>query len=130
MKIGHETDPANKIGCMLSSSAVATYPFSCDPEDVFGAYQMQRISNYYFGDPFCLGIIPGYVRRIWREEGVSPKLDEEELELIKDNTVDFFSFSYYRSGTFSKEVENAFDTGGIRGKDNPYLKAVSPAPWK
>jgi 6-phospho-beta-glucosidase len=130
VKIGHEIDPENKVGCMLTSSCVATYPYSCDPEDVWGAYQIQRISNYYFGDPFCLGIIPGYVKRIWREEGVNPELNEEELKLIKDYTVDFFSFSYYRSGTFSKDVENAFDTGGIKGKENPYLKAVSPEPWK
>jgi len=130
VKIGHETDPENRVGCMLTSSCVATYPYSCDPEDVWGAYQIQRISNYYFGDPFCLGIIPGYVKRIWREEGVNPELNEEELQLIRDYTVDFFSFSYYRSGTFSKDVENAFDTGGIKGKENPYLKAVSPEPWK
>ena len=130
VKIGHETDPENKIGCMLSSSSVATYPFTCDPKDVWGAYQLQRTSNFYFGDPFCLGMIPGYVRRVWREEGVCPEITEEELNLIKKYTVDYFSFSYYRSGTFSKDVENAFDTGGIKGKDNPYLKAVSPEPWK
>ena len=130
VKIGHEIDPENKVGCMLTSSCVATYPYTCDPKDVWGAYNIQRISNFYFGDPFCLGIIPGYVKRLWREEGVCPKLDEEELKLIKDHTVDFYSFSYYRSGTFSKDVENAYDTGGIKGKDNPYLKAVSPEPWK
>ncbi len=130
VKIGHEVDPSNHVGCMLTSSSIATYPFTCDPADVWGAYNIQRISNYYFGDPFCLGIIPGYVKRLWREEGVNPILDNEELKLIKNYTVDFFSFSYYRSGTFSKEVENAYDTGGIKGKDNPYLKAVSPEPWK
>ena len=129
VKIGHEIDPKNKIGCMLTSSCVATYPYSCDPDDVWGAYDIQRISNFYFGDPFCLGIIPGYVKRIWNEKGIKPEISEEELQLIRKYTVDFYSFSYYRSGTFSKEVENAFDTGGIKGKKNPYLKAESPKPW-
>ncbi|MBR3345231.1 MAG: glycoside hydrolase family 1 protein [Solobacterium sp.] len=130
VKIGHEMDPDYQIGCMLSSSAVATYPFTCDPDDVWGALNLQRIANFYYGDPFCLGIIPGYVKRTWREVGYEPDLTEEELQLIKDHTVDFFSFSYYRSGTFSKEVKNAFDTGGITGKENPYLEHCSPEPWK
>lgn len=130
VKIGHEINPDFQIGCMLSSSSVATYPYSCDPDDVWGALNLQRISNFYFGDPFCLGIIPGYVKRIWREVGYETDLTEEELAMIKKYTVDFFSFSYYRSGTFSKEVKNAFDTGGVTGRDNPYLDKCSPAPWR
>lgn len=129
VRLGHEIDPANQIGCMLSSSAVATYPYSCDPDDVMGALNLQRISNFYFADPFCVGIIPGYVKRIWREAGITPDLTEEEVQLIHDHTVDYFAFSYYRSGTFSKEVKNSFDTGGIKGKANPYLTACSPKPW-
>jgi 6-phospho-beta-glucosidase len=129
VKLCHEIDPDCQIGCMLSSSSVATYPYNCDPENVLGAYQLQRISNFYFGDPFCTGIIPGYVKRIWREAGISPVLSEEELQMIKTYTVDFFSLSYYRSGTYSKETENAYDTGGIKGKPNPYLAKTSPAPW-
>lgn len=130
VKMGHEINPDYQIGCMLSSSSVATYPFTCDPTDVWGALNLQRISNFYFGDPFCLGIIPGYVKRIWREVGYESDLTDEELELIKKYTVEYFAFSYYRSGTFSKDVKNAFDTGGITGKDNPYLKYQAPEPWK
>ena len=129
VKIAHEIDPACKVGCMLSSSAVATYPYTCDPEDVMGALNLQRMTNFYFGDPFCLGIIPGYVKRVWREMDFTPDLSEEEEKMIKDYPVEFFSFSYYRSGTFSKDTANAFDTGGIKGKPNPYLKGTSPEPW-
>ena len=129
VKLGHEIDPDCQVGCMLSSSSVATYPYTCDPEDVMGAYQLQRISNFYFGDPFCTGIIPGYVKRIWREAGIAPVLYEEDLQMIKEYTVDFFSLSYYRSGTYSKDTENAYDTGGVKGKPNPYLAKTSPAPW-
>ncbi len=129
VKIAHEIDKNAKVGCMLTCSSIATYPYSCNPEDVMGAYQLQRISNYYFGDAFCLGIIPGYVKRIWREANVQPIYQKEDLELIKEYSVDYFAFSYYRSGTYSVEVENAYDTGGIKGKKNPYLKEESPKPW-
>ena len=129
VKIAHEIDKDAKVGCMLTCSCVATYPYSCDPQDVMGAYQLQRISNYYFGDAFCLGIIPGYVKRIWREANIQPVYTEDDLKLVRENTVDYFAFSYYRSGTYSHEVENAYDTGGIKGKKNPYLKEESPEPW-
>ena len=130
VKLAHEIDPDAKVGCMLTCSSIATYPYTCDPRDVMGAYDLARISNYYFADPFCLGVVPGYVRRIWREMDYQPDLSEEDLKMIKAHTVEFFAFSYYRSGTYSHEVENAFDTGGIKGKPNPYLKGTTPAPWK
>lgn len=130
VKLAREIDPDAKVGCMLTCSSIATYPYTCDPRDVMGAYDLARISNYYFADPFCLGVVPGYVRRIWREMDYQPDLTEEDLKMISDHTVEFFAFSYYRSGTYSHEVENAFDTGGIKGKPNPYLKGTTPAPWK
>lgn len=129
VKIAHEIDQENKVGCMLTSSSVATYPFTSNPDDIMGALTIQRNANFYFGDPVCLGEIPGYVKRIWREIGFESDLSDEELQLIKDNTVDYFALSYYRSGTYSQEHENAGDTGGIIGKLNPYLEKTSPAPW-
>lgn len=129
VKLGHEIDPENKIGCMLTSSCLATYPFNCDPDNVWGALDTARRMNYYFGDPFALGIIPGYVKRVWREQNCSPKMSEEGLKLIAEHTVDYFAFSYYRSSTYDKEFDFSADTGGIKGKENPYLEYCSPQPW-
>ena len=129
VKICREIDPDAKVGCMLTSSSVATYPYNCDPDNVFGAYDAVRKANFYFGDVFCLGIIPGYVKRIWQEHDCTPVTDEKELQLIKDYTVDFFSFSYYRSATYDHEVSLSGNTGGLVGKENPYLTGCSPEPW-
>ncbi|WP_294578422.1 glycoside hydrolase family 1 protein [uncultured Thomasclavelia sp.] len=129
VKLCREIDPEAKVGCMLTSSSVATYPYNCDPDNVFGAYEATRNSNFYFGDAFCLGIIPGYVKRIWKEHDCTPVMDDQELQLIKDYTVDFFSFSYYRSSTYDKETAMSQDTGGLAGKENPYLTGCSPEPW-
>ena len=129
VKICKEIDPDAKVGCMLTSSCVATYPYNCDPDNVFGAYDAQRMSNFYFGDAFCLGIIPGYVKRVWREQNCEPKMCDDELKLIKENTVEFFSLSYYRSSTFEGTVSLG-DTGGLIGKENPYLTGCSPEPWR
>ncbi len=129
VKLCREIDPAAKVGCMMTSSSAATYPYNCDPENVFGAYQSIRTSIFYFSDVFVFGEFPGYVKRMWREEGIDLKMDEGELKLIKENTIAFYSFSYYRSTVYDKDVAMVGDTGGIAGRDNPYLKACSPKPW-
>ena len=128
VKLCQEIDQDAKVGCMLTSSSVATYPYNCDPDNVFGAYETQRMSNFYFGDVFCLGEIPGYVKRVWKEHQCEPLMKQDELDLIKKYTVSFFSFSYYRSSTYDGEISLG-DTGGLVGKENPYLEGCSPEPW-
>ena len=124
VKMCKEIDPQAKVGCMLTSSCVATYPYDCDPDNVFSALNAQRFANFYFGDVFCLGSIPGYVKRVWREKDCTPDMKDEELQLIKENTVAFFSLSYYRSSTFEKNLGLESNTGGLIGKQNPYLKTT------
>ena len=129
VKIAHEIDPECQIGCMLTSSSVAVYPYNCDPKNVFGALESQRMANFYFGDPFCLGIIPTYLNKVWKKDGVTVTFTDEERALIKENTIDFFSFSYYRSSTYDYDYAMHGDTGGLVGKENPYLKDKAPQPW-
>lgn len=129
VKLCGEIDPEAKVGCMMTASSVATYPYNCDPDNVMGAYQSVRMANFYFADPFCLGIIPGYVKRIWREQDCTPVTDEEEIRLIRDYPVAYLAFSYYRSSTYDKEYALSGDTGGLLGKENPYLTGCSPKPW-
>ena len=126
VKICGEIDPEAKVGCMLTSSCVANYPYDCHPDSVFGALSYQRFAHFYYGDPFCLGEIPGYVKRYWREHDCAPEMNDEDLALIKKYTVSFFALSYYRSSTVDQEMSKSLtikgDTGGILGRKNPYLK--------
>lgn len=130
VKACHEIDPNAMCGNMMTASSVATYPYNCDPDNVMGALTLQRQSNFYFADPNCLGIIPGYVKRWWREGNCEPEMTEEGLKMIKDYPVDYLAFSYYRSATYMKGVKNENNTGGLTGKDNPYLTGCSPEPWR
>ena len=75
-----------------------------------------------------LGEIPGYVKRVWKEHQCEPLMKQDELDLIKKYTVSFFSFSYYRSSTYDGEISLG-DTGGLVGKENPYLEGCSREPW-
>lgn len=128
VKYGHEKMPEAKIGGMLSLSACATYPCTCRPEDVFGTLQFRRRS-LFFGDVMCYGEYPAYMDRIWKEENCEPERSPEDLQLIKENTVDFLSFSYYRSAVYQTGYGMKEDTGGAIGPVNPYLKGCTPKPW-
>ena len=128
VKLGHEIDPAMKVGCMLSLSHIATYPYTCDPDDILGVVDHRR-KHYLFLDVMCKGFYPGYVKRIWRDNGINLDMSEDELALIKENTSDYIAFSYYRSTVFHKDAEVRVDTGGSAGLNNPYLKETSPEPW-
>ena len=129
VKLCREIDKDAQVGCMLTCSSVATYPYDCNPDNVFGAYNTVRLNNFYFGDVFCLGEIPGYVKRVWREHDCAPEMRDDELQLIKENTVAFFSFSYYRSSTYDQSVDMDGNTGGLKGRANPFVKECSPEPW-
>lgn len=129
VRIGHEIYPDMQVGCMLTCSGIAIYPNNCNPANVFGAFSEQRKGIFYFGDPFCLGVVPTYLKRTWEEQGVTVEFTDEELALIKEYTVDFFSFSYYRSTVYDTENAVKADTGGLVGVENPYLKIKAPKPW-
>ncbi|MBO6046460.1 MAG: glycoside hydrolase family 1 protein [Erysipelotrichaceae bacterium] len=129
VKAGHEIDPDAKIGCMLTCSGIATYPYNCNPKNILGALDVQREGVFYFGDPFCLGYVPTYLNKVWKKQGVTVEFTDEERALIKEYTVDFFSFSYYRSTTYDVGVNVTGDTGGLTGRENPYLVDKAPKPW-
>ena len=68
------------------------------------------------------GRYPGYMKRYFRENGIEIHMTPEEEKLLRENTVDFVSFSYYVSICEGHDGENG---GGniLGGKKNPYLKA-------
>ena len=63
------------MGCMLALSSAATYPYSCNPDDVLGALDYQR-KQLFFMDVMCKGFYPGYIKRYWRENGIQIKVNE------------------------------------------------------
>ena len=62
VKLGHEIDPENKIGCMLGGAI--TYPHTCDPKDVLLNQQTMEENFWYCGDVQCFGAYPPFAKRI------------------------------------------------------------------
>ena len=119
-KIGHELMPGAKIGCMVLSMPI--YPLTPHPDDVIKTMQANNL-NDFFGDMHARGVYPGYMKRYFREHGIEIRTTTEELQLLKENTVDFISFSYYVSVCESADPSRVAGEGNlISGAKNPYLK--------
>lgn len=119
-KILHEDDPERQVGCMLTK--VTYYPYTCKPEDVLETQQRMR-ATYCYGDVHVFGEYPAYLLARFRNHGLHIRMTDEELRLMKENTVDFVSFSYYMSNCVAKESEDLVKTAGntIFAVKNPYL---------
>lgn len=120
-KLAKDIDPANHIGCMIAAGQY--YAQTCHPDDVLDAAEKNR-HNFFFIDVQSRGEYPSYAIKYMERNNIMPQMKEEDLKILKDNTVDFIGFSYYSSrltGTLDQKGEktsgNVFPT-----LVNPYLK--------
>lgn len=122
-QIAHQIMPKAKIGCMLAAGA--TYAYSCNPADVMKALEKDR-ENYFFIDVQSRGEYPSYTQRFFKENGIEIQMADGDLEILKNNTVDYIGFSYYASRCTTTDARilaemtqgNVFET-----VKNPYLEA-------
>ena len=120
VKICHEMIPGAQVGCMLTK--LTYYPYSCKPEDALQAQQeMRRI--YAFSDTQVFGEYPAYLLNHWKKDSIEVSMTTEDLLLMKQNPVDFVSFSYYTSSCCAKDPQGLPHAPGntITAVKNPYL---------
>ena len=127
-KIAHEIDPEIKIGCMLAAGT--TYPYTCKPEDVWVSIEKDR-DQYFFIDVQSRGAYPEYLLKRLERENIHIEMTQQDVELLKEYTVDFISFSYYSSRVASSDPVVGDRTGGniFSSLKNPYL-AESEWGWQ
>jgi len=121
-KIAHEINPEFKIGCMLAAGN--TYANTCAPEDIWKSMETDR-ENYFFIDVQSRGEYPNYAQNMFERKNITLKMEDSDGELLKNNTVDFISFSYYASRLTSANPKVNTQTEGnvFATLKNPYLKA-------
>lgn len=119
-KIAHEMMPKAKIGGMILSMPI--YPLTPSPDDVMAVMEAEH-KNDFFGDVQVRGKYPGYMKRYFKENGISIRMADGDEELLQ-NTVDFVSFSYYMSICETADTSKERGPGNILGGvPNPYLKS-------
>ena len=123
VKAGHEINPDFMIGNMIAHTTV--YPLTPNPKDILAAYDEDDFKNNFCGDVQVRGEYPSYMWRYFKENGIDTSyITEEDKKILKEGTVDFYTFSYYQSNciTVNKDVEMAKGNMTV-GAKNPYLKA-------
>lgn len=117
VKLAHEIDPDNRVGCMVL--ALPTYPLTPDPDDVIEAMKQEQ-RNLMFTDVQARGYYPSYVKRWLRDNRCEIRMEPGDGEILK-NTVDFISFSYYMSTCASASEAEGTKGNIFSGTKNPYL---------
>jgi 6-phospho-beta-glucosidase len=100
------------------------YPLTCNPDDILLAQREMQMMNWYSSDIMVRGEYPSYSERYFEENNINIKMEEGDLEILKEGTVDFYTFSYYMSNCVSASpVEETVDGNMLGGYKNPYLEA-------
>jgi 6-phospho-beta-glucosidase len=122
VKYAHEHYPQFRMGNM--DCFILSYAATCDPKDVLANESEMRRMNWYCSDVQVRGYYPSYAKRFWRENDISLKIEDGDLEDLKEGTIDFYTFSYYMSsivGTHDvKQAAGNMTFGGV----NPYLQST------
>ncbi len=125
VKMAHEIIPDVKVGCMLAAGQF--YPYSCSPADVWDSLEKDR-DNYFFIDVQARGEYPVWAMKRMEKAGLNADFSSEDIETLKNGTVDFVAFSYYssRCTTADPEIFAKHAKPGnavFRSVVNPYLKS-------
>ena len=118
VKYAHEHYPRFRMGNM--SMFGLSYPLTCNPEDVLLSQASMRRINWYCSDVQVRGEYPSYAEKIWKELGVTIAMEPGDAQILKEGTVDFYTFSYYSSSCIS--AEGLMKSGDGSAK-NPYLSS-------
>ena len=121
VKLAHEIDPEYKLGCMICG--IAFYPATNDPNDILLNRNLWEKNIFYCSDVQCKGEYPRFAKRLWKEHDVDLAISEEDRKILKEGTVDFYTFSYYMSNSITThQAEDKAGGNGVEGVKNPYLK--------
>ncbi|MBF4457852.1 MULTISPECIES: family 1 glycosylhydrolase [unclassified Pseudoclavibacter] len=114
-----ELHPDAQMGCMITM--LTTYPRTCHPNDVAATRAKERLL-YMCSDVQAGGSYSPIVLRQLEEMGVTVPFEDGDVELLREHTADFVSFSYYMSMTESVDPDAERTPGNtVLGVKNPYL---------
>ena len=102
-----------KIGIILNLTPA--YPKSSSKEDVAAGHFADDFFNRSFLEPAVNGVFPESLVEILEQDGVLWEHTEDELNILKENTVDFLGVNYYHP----KRVQSPESSETFNGKWMP-----------
>ncbi len=122
VRMGHKMMPGSQFSTMFAMSAV--YPATCRPTDIWAGYSKRR-EQYMIIDVMARGAYPNFADQIFSDAGVVLQVEPGDAEELAAGTLDFVSFSYYRS-TVAEEGDTWHRLGGT---PNPLCDEHTPWGW-
>lgn len=114
IKVYHEMNLDGEIGIILNLTP--SYPRDeNDPEDVKAAQIADAFFNRSFLDPAVKGTFPEELVTIVKELDMVPAMESDDLQTIRENTIDLLGINYYQPRRIMK-------------KESPIDEAKSPMP--
>ncbi|MCD7840059.1 MAG: family 1 glycosylhydrolase [Erysipelotrichaceae bacterium] len=121
VKYAHDHYPNYRMGCMIGG--VCQYPYTCDPNDILLSLKARQNIFWYCSDVMINGKYPSYAKRYFNENNIDLKMQDDDLDTLKNGSVDFYTFSYYATGCVTTHEESNKTTGNlVFGVANPYLQ--------
>jgi len=120
VKIGHEIDKDNQIGCMILYAP--NYPETSRPEDTLAVKEAME-QTYYFTDVQVRGYYTNTCYAFLNKYGVHIPLEKGDQEILMQGKVDFISFSYYFSGVCSAHPIEMVKGNVFSAGKNQFLEA-------
>ncbi len=120
VKLAHQIDPHNQVGCMLLIPE--SYAASCSPEDQI-ARRNKMALTFYYGDVHVRGRYTNTCQSLWKKYHAKIEMEKDDEKILSEGVVDYIGFSYYFSSIEGKnlqQVEGNVFTGG----KNPLLPAT------
>lgn len=109
-------NPDIHIGTMVADGTV--YPATSKPDDVILAMRQNRM-QYFVTDVQFRGAYPQFAKNYFDDNDIKLDITENELDLIKNNPMDFLAISYY----YSKMVDSTKNKYQVNDTSaNPNLK--------
>lgn len=91
----HDIVPGGKVGSAIGYAPI--YPLSSKPEDCMAAQNAHDLRNAYYLDIYFKGIYTNSAMIYLEKNGLAPKIEEGDMELIKSGESDFLALNYYAS---------------------------------
>lgn len=101
-------DRGGQIGITLNLTPV--YPASDATEDREAAQFQDGFQNRWFLDPVFKGTYPEDMLAFYQERYGAPAIRPGDMELIKDNPIDFLGINYYTRAMVKKGEKDGYDS--------------------
>jgi len=118
----HQNNFKINIGGMIAS--IQVYSRTCHPKDVLLAKNICDL-QYFFCDVMIRGNYSNKARKFLERYGLSPIMQEGDLEILQSGTIDYLALSYYQTVVFGHDIFTELKSSGnlMGGVKNPYLEA-------